>query len=65
LTKTNASFTIQFATGSEFGDKMAQKTLTIVPFYMTPVGIGGIIFGILIFTIFIFAFKIRRVRLFK
>ncbi|MBI5123707.1 transglutaminase domain-containing protein [Candidatus Roizmanbacteria bacterium] len=65
LTKTNASFTIQFAAGSELGDKMAQKTLSIAPFYMTPVGIGGIILGILTITILIAAFKIRRLRLFK
>ena len=65
LTKTTAAFTIQFAAGSELSDKMAQKTLNIAPFYMTPVGIGGIILGILAITILIVTLKVRRLRLFK
>ncbi len=62
LTKTDASFTIHFAPESILGDKTAQKTLKIAPFFLTPWGIGGIISGILAFILFIIALKIRRVR---
>jgi hypothetical protein len=62
LTKADAGFTIQFAPESILGDKTAQKTLKIAPFFMTPWGIGGIASGILAFILFILALKIRRVR---
>ena len=65
LTKADAAFTIQFTPDSELGDKVAQKSLKIAPFYLTPLGIGGIIGGILTIALFIFARKIRRIRLFK
>lgn len=62
LTKTDAAFTIHFAPESVLGDKTAQQTFKIAPFFMTPWGIGGIVSGILAFVIFIIALKIRRVR---
>jgi transglutaminase-like putative cysteine protease len=36
LTKTDAGFTIHFAPESVLGDKTAQKTLKIAPFFLTP-----------------------------
>lgn len=65
LTKTDAGFTIHFAPESILGDKTAQKTLKIAPFFLTPWGIGGIISGILAFILFIVALKVRRVRSIK
>lgn len=65
LTKTKTAFTIHFAPESVLGDKIAEKTLQIAPFFMTPWGIGGTICGVFAIILFIIAFKVRRVRLFK
>lgn len=62
LTKADAGFTIHFAPESILGDKTAQDTFKISPFFLTPWGIGGLISGILAIIIFIVAFKVRRVR---
>lgn len=62
LTKTDAGFTIHFTPESVLGDKTAQKTLKIAPFFLTPWGIGGVVSGILAFILFVLAIKIRRVR---
>lgn len=62
LTKSSDSFTIQFAPGSELGDKTGEKTLTIAPFFLAPAGIGVVAGGIFAIIIFIVAFKFRSIR---
>lgn len=62
LTKGDAVYTIHFAPESVLGDKTAQQTIRIAPFFMTPWGIGGIIGGILAIILFIIARKVWRLR---
>lgn len=59
LTNTDAQFTIRLA------DQTIAQTIKIAPFFLTPLGIGGIVFGILAIFIFIITIKIRRLRLFR
>lgn len=58
LTNTQGDYTIRVAGASN------TRSMTAAPFYMTPLG-GGIIVGILAFTILIFAIRSRRLRLFR
>lgn len=59
LTNTDSQFTIRIA------DQTITQTIKIAPFYLTPLGIGGMLFGILAIFIFVIAIKIRRLRLFR
>src|SRR6185369_8044788 len=65
LTKADTGFTIRFAPESQLGGRAVEKLLKVAPFFLTPWGIGGIILGILAIVLLIFAFKIRRLRIFK
>ncbi len=58
LTNTEGDYTILVAGVTNV------QTVKAAPFYLTPLG-GGIIVGILAFTLFIIAIKSRRLRLFR
>jgi len=55
LTKEHAGFTIRMS------DKTTQQTITILPFYLTPIGIGGLVVVILALIILIIARQSRRI----
>lgn len=57
LTNTTSQFTIRLA------DQTSTHEIKVVPFFLTPLGIGGILFGILTTFILIIAFKVRRLHL--
>lgn len=59
LTNQNEGFTIQL-TGKTFTQR-----ILVLPIYLTPIGIGGIIIGILAAVLFIITHKIRRLHLFR
>lgn len=59
LTNTSSQFTIRLA------EETSTHKIKVVPFFLTPLGIGGILFGILATFICIITFKVRRLRLFR
>lgn len=64
LTNADAHFTIRLGLNeSVLGAQTTAESFKVVPFYRSPLGIGGIILGILAIFIFIITIKIRRLRL--
>jgi len=63
LTNTRTPFTIRFAPDSDLNGKISKHSLNIEPFFLTLWGIGGVTGGILIISLLIIAFKVRRLRL--
>lgn len=63
LTNTKASFTVQFSPESKVTDKSYTQTFTILPFFLTIWGIGGITIGVLLIILGVVISKIRRVKL--